>query len=225
MVPTFWNCPENYIFFRWIMTLRSNYFYKNLIHISYDCLYSVIFRYLPFMDYSLVVTKGLVKLNKAMSRAMQDHPRWTSHSGEFWKKVVHWRRKWQPTPVFLPQESHEQYEEAKIYDTGRWALLVGKCPICYHRNCCCSVSKSCPLFATPWTTAHQASLSFTISQSLLKLISIELVIPSNHFILCCPLLLLPSIFTSFQSLSVFFHKPPLHIRWPKYWSFSFSISH
>ena len=113
MVPTFWNCPENYIFFRWIMTLRSNYFYKNLIHISYDCLYSVIFRYLPFMDYSLVVTKGLVKLNKAMSRAMQDHPRWTSHSGEFWKKVVHWRRKWQPTPVFLPQEPYEQYKKGK----------------------------------------------------------------------------------------------------------------
>ena len=145
------------------------------------------------------------------------------------KKVVHWRRKWQLTPVFLPQESYEQYEEAKICDTGRWTFQVGKCPICYHRNCCCSDSKSCPLFATPWTAAHQASLSFTIFQSLLKLISIELVIPSNHFILCCPLLLLPSIFPSFQSLSesfrVFFNKPPLYIRWPKYWSFSFSISH
>ena len=94
-----------------------------------------------------------------------------------------------------------------------------------YLSCCHSVSKSCPTLGILWTPAPQASLSFTISQSLLKLISIELVIPSNHFILCCPLLLLPSIFTSFQSLSVFFHKPPLHIRWPKYWSFSFSISH
>ena len=67
----------------------------------------------------------------------------------------------------------------------------------------------------------QASLSFTISQSLLKLISIESVMPSNHLILCCPFLLLPSLF---PSIRVFFNESVLHIRWPKYWSFSFSIS-
>ena len=75
--------------------------------------------------------------------------------------------------------------------------------------------------ATPWTVAHQASLSFTISWSLLKLMSIESVMPSNHLILSCPLLLLPSIF---PSISVFSNESVLHIRWPKYWSFSFSIS-
>ena len=76
------------------------------------------------------------------------------------------------------------------------------------------------LFATPWTEAHQASLSFTISQSLLKLMSMELVMPSNRLILCHPLLLLPSIF---PSIRVFSKESVLHIRWPKYWSFSFSI--
>ena len=77
------------------------------------------------------------------------------------------------------------------------------------------------LFVTPWTAARQASLSITNSQSLLKLMSIESVIPSNHLILCCPLLLLPSIF---PSIRVFSNESILCIRWPKYWSFSFNIS-
>ena len=77
------------------------------------------------------------------------------------------------------------------------------------------------LFATPWTAARQASLSIINSQSLLKLMSIESVMPSNHFILCCPLFLLPSIF---PSIRVFSNESILCIRWPKYWSFSFSIS-
>ena len=76
------------------------------------------------------------------------------------------------------------------------------------------------LFVTPWTAAHQASLSITNSRSLLKLMSIELVMPSNHLILCHPLLL-PAIF---PSIRVFSNKLALCIRWPKYWSFSFSIS-
>ena len=74
---------------------------------------------------------------------------------------------------------------------------------------------------TPWTAALWTSLSFTISRSFLKLMSIELVMPSNHLILCCPLLLLPSIF---PSIRVFSNELALHIRWPKYWSFSFSNS-
>ena len=77
------------------------------------------------------------------------------------------------------------------------------------------------LFATPWTAARQASLSITNSRSLLKLMSIESVMPSNHLILCRPLLLLPSIF---PSIKVFSNKSVLRIRWLKYWSFSFSIS-
>ena len=74
---------------------------------------------------------------------------------------------------------------------------------------------------TPWTVTRQASLSITNSWSLLKLMSIVSVMPSNHLILCHPLLLLPSIF---PSIRVFFNESALHIRWPKYWSFSFSIS-
>ena len=77
------------------------------------------------------------------------------------------------------------------------------------------------LFVTSWTAAHQASLSITNSQSLLKLMSIESVMPSNHLILCQPLLLPPSIF---PSIRVFSNESVLPIRWPKYWSFSFSIS-
>ena len=77
------------------------------------------------------------------------------------------------------------------------------------------------LFATPWTAACQASLSITNSLSLLKLMSIELVMPSSHLILCCPLFLLPSIF---PSIRVFSSESVVCIRWSKYWSFSFSIS-
>ena len=89
---------------------------------------------------------------------------------------------------------------------------------------CCnltSVQFSCSVFVTPWTAAHQASLSITNSWSLLKFMSIELVMPSNHLILCHPLLLPPSIF---PSIRVFSNESVLHIRWPKYWNFSFGIS-
>ena len=82
---------------------------------------------------------------------------------------------------------------------------------------CCPV----PLFETSWTAARQAPLSYTMSWSLLKFMSIELVMPSSHLILCCPLLLLPSVF---PSIRVFSTESALRIRWPKYWSFSFSIS-
>ena len=97
-------------------------------------------------------------------------------------------------------------------------------------NCKMSKKPSCvltvqvsrvQLFATPWITTRQASLSIINSRSLPKLMSIESVTPSNHLILCCPLLLLCSIF---PSIRVFSNEPALHIRWPKYWSFSLSIS-
>ena len=96
----------------------------------------------------------------------------------------------------------------------RWAVVVQ--------------SLSCVrLFVTPWTAAHQSSLSFTISQNLLQLISIESMMLSNHLILCHPLFLLPSIFPSirvFSNSRLFTSGFPLfHIGWPKYWSFSFSI--
>ena len=84
-----------------------------------------------------------------------------------------------------------------------------------------SVAQSCPTLATPWTAAHQASLSITNSWSLLNLMSTESVMHSNHLILCHPLLLLPSVF---PSIRVFSNESVLRMRWPKYWSFSFSIS-
>ena len=92
-------------------------------------------------------------------------------------------------------------------------------------NFLCSVQFSHPshvqLFANPWTAARQGSLLITNSQSLLKLMSIKSVMPSNHLILCRPLLLSPSIF---PNIRVFSNKSVLCVRWPKYWSFSFSIS-
>ena len=92
---------------------------------------------------------------------------------------------------------------------GSWVLLVVQLLSCIR------------LFATPQTAARQASLSFTISQGLLKIISVESVRPSNHLILCHPLILRPSIF---PSIRVFSSESVLRIRWPKYWSFNFSIS-
>ena len=84
-----------------------------------------------------------------------------------------------------------------------------------------SVAQPCWLLVTPWTGAHQAPLSITYSQILLELMSIELVMPYNHLILCCPLLLLSSIFPSIKVSS---NESGLSIRWSKYWSFRFSIS-
>ena len=113
-------------------------------------------------------------------------------------------------------------------DTRTWTCMAEAlcCPpeatttllISYHFS---SVAQCVWLFATPWTAVHQASLSITNSQSLLKLMSIKLVMPSNHLILCRPLLLPPSIFLSIRG---FCNESVLRIRWPKYWSFSFSIS-
>ena len=82
-------------------------------------------------------------------------------------------------------------------------------------------TQSCPTLCNPWTSTRQASLKITNSRSLLKLLSITLVMPSNHLILRCPLLLLPSIF---PSIRVFSNESALHIRWPNYWSFSISSS-
>ena len=97
---------------------------------------------------------------------------------------------------------------SKLYHALSFPIVQFSCSVVYDS-------------ATPWTTEHQASLSITNSQSLCKLMSIELVMPSNHLILYCPLLLWPSIF---PSIRVFSNESVLCIRWPKYWSFSFSIS-
>ena len=110
-----------------------------------------------------------------------------------------------------------------MLDQGAWTCfctLASKSWITSSRGLVQSLSRL-RLFATPWTAAYQASLSITNSWSLLKLMSIESVMPSNHLILYHPLLLPPSIF---PSIRVFSNELVLRIRWPKYWSFSFSIS-
>ena len=99
---------------------------------------------------------------------------------------------------------------------GKWMFLFKE-----HQFSSVQSLSHVQLFATPWTAAHQASLSITNSQSPPKPMSIESVMPSDHLILCHPLLLLPSIFASIR---VFSNESALHIRWPKYWSFSFNIS-
>ena len=151
-----------------------------------------------------------------------------------WTEKIPWSRTWQPTPVFLPgkfqgQRSLVGYSSwgHKELDATEHRTLFWFVQFCLffstfisHFSSILSLSHVW-LFATPWTAARQASLSITNSPSLLKLMSIELVKPSNHLILCRPLLLLSSIF---PSIRVFFNESALHIRWPKDWSFSFSIS-
>ena len=121
--------------------------------------------------------------------------------------------------MILPSDFGVYIQRKLKHDLKEISAL--SCSLLYYSQChCCSVAQSC-LTVTPWTAAHQASLSITNYQSLLKLMSIELVMPSHHLILYHPLLLLPSTFPNFR---VFSNESVLHIRWQKYWSFSFSIS-
>ena len=144
-----------------------------------------------------------------------------------WEDLL--QKKWQPTPVFLPGKSHGQRSLAgyspwshKELDTTEQLIHT-----CLNNNRCMCIFSSVQslgfvrLFATPWITACQASLSIINSRSLLRLMSIESVMPSSHLIFCRPLLLLPPIP---PSIRVFSNESTLHLRWPKYWSFSFSIS-
>ena len=144
-----------------------------------------------------------------------------------------WKRKWQPTPVCLAGESHRERSLVGYSPCGHksqtWIIMHAKpnakkltqhCQSTIHQSVQFThsvVSDS----GTPWTAARQASLSITNSLSLLKLVSIELVMPPNHLIFCCPLLLLPSIF---PSIRVFSNETVLHIRRQEYWSFSISPS-
>ena len=120
----------------------------------------------------------------------------------------------------LGQEDPLEKETATHSNTLAWKILgMEECGRLQFSSV--QLLSCVQLFVTPWTAAGQASLSITNSQSLPKLMSIESVMPSNHLILCCPLLLLPSIF---PSIRVFSSESALHIRWPEYWSFSFNIS-
>ena len=128
--------------------------------------------------------------------------------------------------LYLFPESESQTEASRMGTFATWdqELFILVSPWSRHLMFCFSSVQSLShvwLFVTPWTTARQASLSITNSWSLPKLMSTELVIPSNQLILCRPLLLPPSILSSIR---VFSNESALHIRWPKYWSFSFKTS-
>ena len=129
-----------------------------------------------------------------------------------------------PAEGWIPDPAHNSPEGRRVstwgHPTGPCAWSPGPAQGGSHPGCPESLSRVW-LFATPWTAAHKAFLSIINPRSLLKLKSIESVMPSNHLILCCPLLLPPSIF---PSIRVFSNESALSIRWPKYWSFSFSIS-
>ena len=131
-----------------------------------------------------------------------------------WQKVIEGDRRQEVTWDW-PNRWNTETKRSQIPQWWRRGLQMWKKDVVVH------LLSRVRLFATPWTAARQASLSFTISQSLLRLMSIESVMPSNHLILCCPLLLLPSIFPSIRFFS---NESVLRIRWPKYWSFSFSIN-
>ena len=132
-------------------------------------------------------------------------------------------------PLYRITTSHKQSKRGTgtfLAVRKRWfPAFLSRFPSPFSSSCDMAVSVQSPsrvwLFSTPWTAARQASLSFSISWSWLRLMSIESVMPSNHLIPCHSLLLLPSIF---PSIRVFLSEKVLHIRWPKYWSFSFSIS-
>ena len=127
--------------------------------------------------------------------------------------ILAWKIPWAEEPGYSPWGRRESDMTER--------LSTHMQEVNYLKNQFSSVPQSCPTFVTPWTAGPQASLSITNSWSLFKLTSIESVMPSNHLILCHPLFLLPSVF---PSIRVFSNESALHIRWPKYWSFSFSIS-
>ena len=137
-------------------------------------------------------------------------------------QVLVTRARHSPTPLVRRWSGHGGWCCICPLGSVGWAWLCPYPPhsgltLCLHTQAQQSSSvqslSHIRLFMTPWTVAHQASLSITSSQSLLKLMSIESVMPSNHLILCCPLLLLPSIF---PSIKFFSKESVLHIRWPKY---------
>ena len=135
---------------------------------------------------------------------------------------------WTISSMLCPDFIHSMFW--KLYSLLLWHFLQSKCSITHDFRSTylsfssvqfSSVTQLCPTFVTPWITVCQASLSITNSQSSLKLMSIKSVMPSSHLILCFPLLLLAPIP---PSIRVFSNESTLRVRWPKYWSFSFSIS-
>ena len=140
---------------------------------------------------------------------------------------VPWSRKWQPLQYSCLKNSMDRRTWwAIVHGVAKnWTGLTAPMHGCMVSKVSCSVQFSLlshvGLFATPRTGTCQVSLSIVNSQSLLKLMSIELVMPSNHLILCPPCLLLPS---TFPSIRVFLKESVLYIRWPKYWNFSFNIN-
>ena len=125
------------------------------------------------------------------------------------------------SPFFFPSYTLNSWREEQFMDSYMWLSALNAHIQIWSQFSLVQLLSHVRVFATPRAATRQASLSITNSQSLLKLMCIELVMPSNHLILCRPLILLPSIF---PSIRVFSNESALCIKWPKYWSFSFSIS-
>ena len=144
---------------------------------------------------------------------------------QIWK-TQQWPQDWK-RPILIPISKKSNVKECSNYNTIALMSHASKVMLKILQARCQQLSVSVQLlsrvwlFANPWTAARQASLSITNSWSLPKLLSIESVMPSSHLILCCPFLLLPSIF---PSIRVFSNESVLYIRWPKYWSFSLNIT-
>ena len=152
-------------------------------------------------------------MQETQVRSLGWEPPWREEGMETHSSMLAWEIPWAEEPGYSPW-GHRESDMTERLSTHMQEVN-------YLKNQFSSVPQSCPTFVTPWTAGPQASLSITNFWSLFKLTSIESVMPSNQLILCCPLLLLPSIF---PSIRVFSNESLLRIRWPKYWSFSFSIS-
>ena len=120
-----------------------------------------------------------------MSHAMQGNPRHRGHGIEFWKNVLYWRREWQTTSVFLPQEPHEQYEKAKWYDTGRWTPQVSRCPVCYWEHCITWEHQLGWLWAYCWISGIYQSFSTITENRSFYVLPYCLLAALSCWLSCC----------------------------------------
>ena len=173
-----------------------------------------------------VWVRGSLTLTSSWDLTQELQPSWSVRVAQLTRTLSNLSHPPSPSPpstsLFLPNTLllawSPRPQTSVTTETGHINWVLNKFQAHF---CCCSATQLCLTICDPWTAACQAPLSFTISLSSLKLMSIESIMPYNHLILCCPLLLLPSIF---PSIRVFSSELALCIRWPKCWNFSFSIS-
>ena len=181
------------------------------------------YSYLEFLSHQITLfLQGCIYYTPLWS--ISSLPRWLGGKQSAYSCIRRWRFRLSPWAGKIPWRGNINpfhcFCLGNSMDKGTWQVTVrGVTRAGHNLAIVVPLLAHFQLFATLWTAARQASLSFTISWSFLRLMSIESVIPSNHLILCCPLLLLPSILPSIRGFS---NESALCIRWPKYWSFSFN---